>query len=114
MAEEKKRVTKEELFMLISNVIDVEIAGETYGLRPVTWREDLDIDKAVDSDVVIQRITDEKTKRIEKARMRTHLLVWKGTVEPDLTKDEVNNLPVGLVMRIAEEITRLSSFLEKK
>lgn len=114
MAEENKRVTKEELLMLVSNVVDVKIAGNTYGLRPVTWREDLDIDKVVDSDARINSITDERTRRIEKARMRTHLVVWKGTVEPDLTKDEINNLPVGLVMRIAEEITRLSSFVEKK
>lgn len=114
MAEEKKRVTKEELLMLVSNVVDVKIAGSIYGLRPVTWREDLDIDKVVDSNADIMNITDERVKRIEKARMRTHLVVWKGTVEPDLSKDEINNLPVGLVMRIAEEITRLSSFVEKK
>ena len=100
--------------MLISNVVDVEISGKTFGLRPVTWREDLDIDKVVDNDAFIKTIIDEKVRRIEKARMRTHLVVWKGTVDPDLTKDEINNLPVGFVMRIAEEITHLSSFAEKK
>jgi hypothetical protein len=95
----EKRATKEELFRLISDVVDVVIDGRKFGIRPITYAEDAEIER-----VVASERTDE-----EKMRQRILLTSWKGLVDPRLEKQELEQLPVGLVTKIAIEVGRVSA-----
>jgi len=98
-----KRVTKEELIRLISDVVDIEIDGRTFAIRPITFAEDTDIERAV---------TEEKSEGA-RMRQRVFLTVWKGLVEPKLEMSDIEMLPAGLVMKIAIEINNLSAGVPK-
>lgn len=94
-----KRATKDELFRLISDVVDVEIDGRVFGLRPITYAEDAEIER-----VVAEQRTDD-----EKMRQRIILTSWKGLVDPKLEMQELEQLPAGLVTKIAIEVGRISA-----
>lgn len=109
MAEEEsltsqgKRATKEELLRLITDVVDVNIDGRIYGLRPITYAEDAEI----------ERVASDHRNEDEKMRKRILLTVWKGLVDPKFSMEELGTLPVGLVTKIALEIGNISAGVEK-
>lgn len=107
MAEENidqaKRATKEDLLRLITDVIDVEIEGKIFGIRPITYVEDAEFERVAD---------DERTED-EKMRKRILLTVWKGLMNPRMEILEIEQLPVTLVTKIAIEIGNVSSGVSK-
>jgi len=109
MAEEEikqsksKRTTKDELLRLITNVVDVNIDGRIFGIRPITYAEDSEIER-----VASEYINDE-----DKIRQRILLTAWKGMVDPRMDVAEIETLPVGLVTKIAIEVGNVSAGVEK-
>lgn len=119
MAEEEtfpkvERVTKDDLAALVLNVVDVQVEGieKVFGIRPLTWREDEKIDLAVMSMSFPEAKTD-RDQRSARARERMRLVVQDAVVDPKLTKSEIQSLPVGLVIALAREIDKISSYLSK-
>jgi len=98
-----KRATKEELLRLITDVVDVNIDGRIYGLRPITYAEDAEIERAC---------SDHRNED-EKLRKRVILTVWKGLIDPKFSMEELDTLPVGLVTKIALQISNISAGVEK-
>ena len=109
MAEEErkesisKRATKEELLHLITDVVDVDIDGRKFGIRPITYAEDADI----------ERVASDQPSDDGRMRQRILLTTWKGLVDPKLTVSEIEALPVGLVTKIAIEIGNISAGVAK-
>ena len=97
------RVTRDELIKLVTNVNNVEIEGMVFGIRPITWQEEVDIEESVSA---------QKTEEM-KVRERIVLTAWTGLVEPKLSLEEVKNLPVGLVTKLAMKVSEISSGVEK-
>ena len=98
-----KRVTKEDLMRLITDVVDVEIDGRKFGVRPITYAEDAEI----------ERIASEQRTDEEKMRQRILFTAWKGLVDPRLEMTDLEQLPVGLVTKIAIEVGRISAGVPK-
>ena len=100
------RATLDDLMRLVLTSTEVRIEGidKPFAIRPLTWKEDLEIDQIVTG---ITNLTD-------RARERTKLIVWTALMDPKITKDDVSRLPVGLVIRLADEIMKISSFLQRK
>lgn len=108
MAEEvktsnSKRATKESLLRLVLEVVDVEIEGTTFGIRPITYAEDAEIERVA---------SDERTEE-EKLRRRILLTVWKGLADPKMETIDIEQLPVGLVTKLAIEIGNVSAGVAK-
>jgi hypothetical protein len=106
----KNRVSKDELMSLMANIVDVEVEGMTFGIRPISWKEDLDLDRSASAS------RDENGRLFgeeEQARERMKQMVWLGVVDPKMSQVEVDKLPVGLVIRLAREIGKISSYIEK-
>ena len=109
MAEEEtkntksKRATKDELLRLITDVIDVDINGKKFGIRPITYAEDAEI----------ERVASDQPTEDEKMRQRILLTAWKGLVDPKMEMSELGNLPAGLVTRIAIEVGNVSAGVTK-
>lgn len=97
------RVTRDELIKLVTNVNNVEVEGMVFGIRPITWQEEVDIEESVSA---------QKTEEM-RVRERIVLTAWTGLVEPKLTLEEVKNLPVGLVTKLAMKVSEISSGVEK-
>lgn len=111
----ESRVSKDDLASLILSTTDIEIEGigRPFGIRALTWKEDADIDLAVISMSFPGAKTDRDLKNM-RARERMRLIVQATVTDPRLEKSDVLNMPVGLVMRLAREIDKLSSYLPKK
>ena len=109
MAEEEtkqnisKRATKDELLRLITDVVDVEIGGKVFGIRPITYAEDAEI----------ERVASDQPNDDGRIRQRIILTVWKGLVDPRLDVTELEMLPVGLVTKLAIEIGNVSAGVGK-
>lgn len=119
MAEEEilpktERVTNDDLAALILNVVNVQVEGidKTFGIRPLTWKEDTDIDHAVMAKIFPAAKT-ERDQRSARARERMRLVVQAAVVEPKLMKHNVQGMPVGLVIALAKAIDDMSSYLPK-
>jgi hypothetical protein len=99
-----KRATKEELLRLITDVVDVDIDGRKFGIRPITYAEDAEI----------ERVASDQPTEDEQMRQRILLTAWKGLVDPKMEMDELGNLPAGLVTKIAIEVGNISAGVAKK
>jgi hypothetical protein len=109
-----ERMTKDDIAALLLNEVEVRIEGleKTFGIRPLTWKEDDDIDKAVMSLPFPEAKTD-IDRRAARARERMRLVVQSAVVQPRLTKEIVQSMPVGLVIALARAIDDISSFQSK-
>lgn len=105
--------TLETLAALVVNTTFIEINGLGFKIRPITWKEEIQIDKAVeklrDSDKPAQ-FADDYTKAREKMRH----IIMKGLIEPIPNREAIENLPSGLFILLATAIDDLSSFTSKK
>ena len=111
---EQERVSKDDLAAIMLNVVDVQVEGieKTFGIRPLSWKEDDDIDKAVMAMSFPEAKTD-RDLRGARARVRMRHVLQAAVVEPKLSKSDVQSMPVGLVIALARQIDELSSYLPK-
>lgn len=100
----EKRITKEELMKLVIDVTEIDIDGKKFGVRPITYAEDMEI----------ERTMNKQMNDGERIRQRILMQVWKGLVDPKLTPEDIGCLPVGLVTKIAISIGEISSGVSKK
>ena len=120
MAEEKTpevvsvRVSKDELAALVLDVVDLVIPGieKPFGIRPLTWKEDDEIDQAVMS-MSFPTAKTERDIRVARSRERMRQIVQTAVVEPKFTKSDIQTLPVGLVIALGNAIDEISSYQPK-
>lgn len=112
----EERISRDDLANLILDTVDIkfEMKGKikTFAVRPITWKEEMEIDQAVKA-MKFPTITDERDLRTARARERMRLIVQQALDEPKLSKEEIFNLPAGLVLALATEIDRISSYQAK-
>jgi len=106
-------VTSEILASLVLSHTTVEIGGMGFKIRPLSWKEDMRIDKAVEG-LRNDTSPSEQASNVDKARERMRLIISSGLVEPELARDAIENLPSGLFILLASKIDELSSFTPKK
>lgn len=111
---EKERISKDDLAAIMLNVVNVQVEGidKVFGIRPLSWKEDDDIDKAIMAMSFPEAKTD-RDLRGSRARVRMRQVVQSAVVEPKLIKSDIQNMPVGLVIALARAIDDLSSYLPK-
>lgn len=119
MAEEEtlpeiERITKDDIAALVLNVVEVQVEGieKPFGIRPLTWKEDTEIDQAVMS-MSFPMAKTERDQRGARARERMRLVVQSAVVDPKLMKSDVQSMPVGLVIALARAIDDMSNYLPK-
>jgi hypothetical protein len=112
---DRERVSKDDLAAIMLNVVDVQVEGieKVFGIRPLSWKEDDDIDKVVMSMSFPEAKTD-RDLRGARARVRMRQVVQSAVVEPKLAKSDIQNMPVGLVIALMNAIDDISSYLPKK
>lgn len=111
---EHERISKDDLAAIMLNVVDVQVEGieKVFGIRPLSWKEDDDIDKAIMA-MSFPEAKTERDMRGARARVRMRQVLQSAVVDPKLTKSDVQSMPVGLVIALAKAIDDLSSYLPK-
>ena len=103
----------EELAAIITDGVVVDVGGKGFKIRPLSVKEEGGIDKAVtglkDNDNPSLAASD-----IAQARERMRLIISKGLLEPQLGREQIENLPSGMFYLLATAIDNLSSYQSKK
>lgn len=100
---------KTALFAQGNQIKEIEIdEGLTVRIRPLTWQQEALIAGAT-ANLVKKGVPQEVADR-EYMKLTVHA----GLVEPKLDEREVENLKIGIVVRLSSEIGKLSGGIQKK
>lgn len=105
--------TQESLAALILSTTTINIGGQGFKIRPLSWKEDKTIDRAVET-LRDETNISQPANNADKARERMRLIIKNGLMEPVLDRVAIDNLPSGMFIILATKIDDLSSFASKK